>query len=264
MKMIFRYLVWVAALGWMFMSFSAEVPKASTVETVMFQSGPAQPALLELFSSEGCSSCPPADEWLSGLKKSQGLWAEIVPVCFHVDYWDPLGWKDNLGSKDYTQRQRNYAKYWRLKSVYTPNFVVNGREWKDGFPNFGMLPASSSNSAGSLKIKAIGRGNFEVSFTVPHSAAGQWRAQTAILGFGIPSDVTAGENAGRKMNHDFAVLAFQEKELEKINGIFQTSFHLEKKEPVPAARYAVAVWVVQDNDFIPVQAAGGYLPAGYE
>jgi len=87
-------------------------------------------ALLELFTSEGCSSCPPAETWLSGLRSAPGLWKEFVPASFHVDYWDYLGWRDPWASKIFSYRQRDYAQSWHSDSIYTPGFVLNGREWR--------------------------------------------------------------------------------------------------------------------------------------
>ena len=66
------------------------------------QSGPLKVALLEVYSSEGCSSCPPAEEWVSRLSHRSGLWSEFVPVVFHVDYWDSLGWKDALAERQFS------------------------------------------------------------------------------------------------------------------------------------------------------------------
>src|SRR5581483_3259392 len=103
---------------------------ADTPSGVTLRSGDSQASLIELFSSEGCSSCPPAEEWLSGLQTSNGLWKEFVPVSFHVDYWDYLGWKDKWASPEFTRRQRSYASLFNSDSVYTPEFVLNGREWK--------------------------------------------------------------------------------------------------------------------------------------
>src|SRR5262245_10264750 len=98
--------------------------------TVTFQSPDRRTALLELFTSEGCSSCPPAEAWLSRLKESPCLWKDFVPVAFHVDYWDRLGWEDPWGSRAYSQRLQSYARSWRNDSVYTPGFVLNGKEWR--------------------------------------------------------------------------------------------------------------------------------------
>src|SRR5579859_7181132 len=76
---------------------------------LVFESRTQQTALLELYTSEGCSSCPPAEAWLSRLKGSPVLWKDFVPVAFHVDYWDYLGWRDKLGARQFSERQRAYA-----------------------------------------------------------------------------------------------------------------------------------------------------------
>src|SRR3954471_19082944 len=97
-----------------------------------FRSGPTQAALVELYTSEGCSSCPPAEKWLGELKNAAGLWRDFVPVAFHVNYWDHLGWRDVLASKAFTAREHAYAEAWNSSSVYTPCFVRNGAEWRPG------------------------------------------------------------------------------------------------------------------------------------
>ena len=96
-----------------------------------FQSGPKKVQLLELFTSEGCSSCPPAEASFSRLVNDPRLWHEFVPVAFHVDYWDGLGWKDPFASFEWTKRQQTYAEKWKAESVYTPAFVLDGREWRN-------------------------------------------------------------------------------------------------------------------------------------
>ena len=105
----------------------------SVAAEARFASGPQQTALIELYTSEGCSSCPPAETWMSRLKESPGLWKQFVPIAFHVDYWDRLGWRDRFSSQRWTERQRRYASLWQSESVYTPAVVVNGREQR-GLP----------------------------------------------------------------------------------------------------------------------------------
>ncbi|MDB4793761.1 DUF1223 domain-containing protein, partial [Methylacidiphilales bacterium] len=78
-------------------------------QDVVFKSNIPTASLIELYSSEGCSSCPPAEAWVNDLKSAPELWKSIFPVVFHVDYWDGLGWPDRFSRADYTQRQRNYA-----------------------------------------------------------------------------------------------------------------------------------------------------------
>src|SRR3954470_548589 len=100
---------------------------ASAAENT-FESGTQRTHLLELFTSEGCSSCPPAEAWLSKLKTEPQLWRDFVPVAFHVDYWDHLGWRDPFAAKRWTARQSEYSARWKNNSVYTPGFVLDGRE----------------------------------------------------------------------------------------------------------------------------------------
>src|SRR5205823_9928722 len=100
-------------------------------DNVVFESGPKKIQLLELFTSEGCSSCPPAEASLGRLVNDPRLWHEFVPVAFPVDYWDRLGRKHPLASVEWTKRQRLYAANWNAETVYTPAFVLNGREWRD-------------------------------------------------------------------------------------------------------------------------------------
>src|SRR5436309_16121405 len=96
-----------------------------------FESGPEQVRVLELFTSEGCSSCPPAEAWLSKLKAEPGLWKEFVPLAFHVDYWDRLGWRDPFAAKEWTARQYRYSDRWGGDRVYTPGFVLDGKELRN-------------------------------------------------------------------------------------------------------------------------------------
>src|SRR5205814_757208 len=89
----------------------------STPPATTFESSDAQSSLIELFTSEGCSSCPPAEKWLSALKSSSDLWKKAVPVAFHVDYWDHLGWRDRFAKPEFTSRQQRYAAAWGGDSV---------------------------------------------------------------------------------------------------------------------------------------------------
>src|SRR3979411_423943 len=117
---------------------------------VVFESKPARTHLIELFTSQGCSSCLPAEEWMSGLKNQPRLWQDIVPVAFHVDYWDHLGWRDPFASKTWTERQADYSVRWKGDSVYTPAFALDGKEW-----HYGKLPATATETPGVLRISVI-------------------------------------------------------------------------------------------------------------
>ena len=122
-------------------------------QDVVFKSSGAPSSLIELYSSEGCSSCPPAEEWLNHLKGDAGLWKSVFPVAFHVDYWDGLGWPDRFARAEYTQRQRDYAARLRQDSVYTPEFVLNGLEWRpsQGIPDRGPVEVGDTGGVGECE-----------------------------------------------------------------------------------------------------------------
>ena len=97
-------------LNWLglFICFSMALSTSAWAQTTHISSTAEQTMLLELYTSEGCSSCPPADHWLSKFKQDSRLWRQIVPVAFHVDYWDYLGWGDRFAKAEFTQRQQHY------------------------------------------------------------------------------------------------------------------------------------------------------------
>jgi hypothetical protein len=218
---------------------------------ITFRGGPQRVSLLEIYTSEGCSSCPPAESWLDGLKTDGRLWKEIVPVAFHVDYWDHLGWKDRFAKQEYTSRQRAYSAGWGTSSVYTPGFVLDGQEWKGWF-NGSPLPDSGDRPAGTLEVKVGGR-TARVTFG-QNSGGKEIEAHLVPLAMDVNSDVLAGENRGRKLAHSFVALDLVSRKLSDKNGEFAVEIPFDY-----AAAKAVAVWVTEVGSVRPIQAAGGYL-----
>jgi hypothetical protein len=106
--------------------------------------------VIELFTSEGCSSCVPADKWMATFTEHPALFTNIVPMAFHVDYWNYIGWTDPFAKREYSQRQRNHEKTGAIKSVYTPGFVINGQEWRGWFANRNAIPEQSQSNPGVL------------------------------------------------------------------------------------------------------------------
>ncbi len=119
---------------------------------LVFTSSEKQTTILELYTSEGCSSCPPADKWLSQLKNEQGLWHDFIPMAFHVDYWDYIGWKDRFASPQYTNRQKQYSQQQSLKTIYTPGFIYNGKEWRNWFGKRHLDLSQQTDMPGMLTI----------------------------------------------------------------------------------------------------------------
>src|SRR6478672_9812194 len=148
-------------------------------DQLRFESGEKRVSFVELFTSEGCSSCPPAERTLSKLTSHPSLWKTFVPVAFHVNYWDNLGWKDRLASAEFTQRQRIYASEWISGTVYTPEFVLNGREWQ--WSGADALARESNETPGSLTVLQNGAGNFTVTFAPTKAMTGQVLAHVALL-----------------------------------------------------------------------------------
>ena len=219
---------------------------------IIFQSKPTWTHLIELYTSEGCSSCPPAEAWLSKLKDHPGLWRDFVPVAFHVDYWDYLGWRDPFASKAWTARQYQYSAGWRNNSVYTPGFVLDGREWRDR-----EVPGVSSETRGVLKVATFDLNKVKATFQPTGVAGKNFEVHVAKLGFGLGTNVKAGENSGRKLLHDFVVLSLNDAPVSSG----ETEVALNAKVPAQAAnaRLAIAAWITETGRTEPIQAVGGWL-----
>ena len=225
---------------------------ATQAEEIVFESKPTRTHLLELFTSEGCSSCPAAEAWLSNLKNEPRLWQDFVPLAFHVDYWDHLGWRDPFASAKWTERQAVYSTRWKSESVYTPAFALNGMEWR-----YGTLPAASTESPGVLRIAVKGE-RIAASFKPATNAGPRYEIHVARLGFALTTDVNAGENRGRKLVHDFVVLGLNNEVMR--GGLKEMQLPALSSKQMPDSRSAIAAWVTQANQLEPIQAVGGWLP----
>jgi hypothetical protein len=170
-------------------------------------SGPLRTSLLELFTSEGCSSCPPADRWLSGLLVQAGSKQRLAPLAFHVDYWNRLGWADRFSKPAYSARQRWIADVNRARTIYTPQFVLDGR---DARPMQSGLPAvrNEREAAAEIRLELAPPtgGRLEI------RGEARMRAPTedaqvflALYENNLTTRVEAGENAGSLLRHDFVV-----------------------------------------------------------
>ena len=237
------------------LSFATLLP-ASAAEPV-FRSGPNPTSLIELFTSEGCSSCPPAEKWLGGLAAEAGLWREFVPVAFHVDYWDGLGWPDRFASAENTRRQETYSAAWRSPSIYTPGFVLNGHEWRGWRGALDLGPAAATE-AGILELKGTGTNSFTVTFTPPTGTKSDFDATVVWQGSSLVSDVRRGENAGRKLKHNFVVLRAGSARLKLADGKAVATVALAHPEPRDSEQLSVAAWVTRRGELTPLQAVGGW------
>jgi hypothetical protein len=157
------------------------------------QSKATMPQVVELYTSEGCSSCPPADAWMSELAKD----GSIVALGFHVDYWNDLGWPDRFSDARFTDRQHQVAQRNHSRTVYTPEVVVDGAEWR-GWASSMPKENRAAGIAFSAGIKSAAN---ELTIT----PASPWPSDADVK---LVSRVAAGENSGRKLNHDHVVRAY--------------------------------------------------------
>lgn len=217
----------------------------------VFSSGPGQVSLLELYTSEGCSSCPPAEAWLGKLREDPGLWRDFVPVAFHVSYWDRLGWPDRFASRQFTDRQYAYADAWRADTVYTPGFVLNGRDWGG---HRDRKPPGRGGCGGVLTVE-ITAGRCLVSYVPAAGHLDNYEVHAALLGGGIVSQVKAGENRGETLKHEFVALTLAR------HGLAQgrAGFALPESTATGISRRSLAVWVTRRGSAVPLQATGGWL-----
>lgn len=225
----------------------------TAVAAVSFDSGRQRVTLIELFTSQGCSSCPPADAWLARFKDAEDLWKKVVPLAFHVDYWDSLGWKDPFASAEYSQRQYEYKRKGGLSSVYTPGILVDGKEWR-GWVR-GREPKFQRDNVGRLTLSLEGR-RVSAIYQGTGATAASNRLNLAVLAFGLSTRVERGENRGRQLAEEFVVVGFKSALSDGNTWEMQLPELVEHK----AKRHALVAWVSDARTPTPLQATGGWLP----
>jgi hypothetical protein len=166
---------------------------------------PRKAVVVELFTSEGCSSCPPADELLGHLR--QDLSAkniQVIPLGFHVDYWDGLGWKDRFSSAGFTQRQEQYARALKVDGPYTPEMVVDGAvEFvgnNAGQAQQAIRQEASQPEVATVKISSPLAEHVDIQVKAP-VAVGDAFVMLAITEDNLTTQVGSGENGGRTLHH---------------------------------------------------------------
>ncbi|HXI13385.1 MAG TPA: DUF1223 domain-containing protein [Thermoanaerobaculia bacterium] len=197
--------------------------------------------VLELFTSQGCSSCPSADKLLTALGSDRSLRGKVLPLAFHVDYWNRLGWSDPFSSADWSRRQNSYAQVFRSSQVYTPQLVVNGTTQGVGSDSavirkqidaaLRVTPAAQirfrvtnpADRATTLHVDLDARADTTINSTALD-------LMVALFENSVITDVRKGENSGRKLRNDFVV-----RKLTKVSSLApgssnngSTTFNLDK------------------------------------
>jgi hypothetical protein len=185
-------------------------------------------AVVELFTSEGCSSCPPADRVLADLAASGD--SAVFPLAFHVDYWDDLGWRDRFDSAENTERQRAYAGAFRAAQVYTPQMVVNGVEQFTGSDRSratrAITAALAAPASVALHVRAhdLDASGVTVDYEAPGAPAGALLT-VAVVEHAATSAVASGENSGKTLRHANVVRGFRVVPLAAPTGSARIAVH---------------------------------------
>jgi hypothetical protein len=213
-------------------------------------SGPRTTALIELYTSEGCDSCPPADRWLAR-NVAAGVSGDTIALAFHVDYWDRLGWKDRFATAAYTERQYDAMRMNGGRFVYTPQVLLGGHDfgdWRSGTPSRAIGAINARPARAKIALDAT-LANDRVAISadaVVDKTAGARKTALAIalVDSGLVSDVKAGENRGVRLSHDYVVRDFSSSAI--ANG---ASAHtaVEWRLPKEAGHSPTVVAFVQDT-----------------
>ncbi len=210
---VFRSLIntsHVAAIAVMAVALHSQTASAADICSVA--SGPQRVATIELYTSEGCDSCPPADKWLRELPAKKLGTDRLIPLAFHVDYWNQLGWTDPFAQARFSDRQRQHSKRRGASFVFTPQLLLNGQDYRRGmlFDDIASKVKNINSSRPLADIRlAVSKsarslhGSVEVDARNPQQRDAQ--LFLALYENGLVSEVKAGENKGHTLKHDFVV-----------------------------------------------------------
>ena len=181
---------------------------ASAEKIIVAKSADYQTAVVELYTSEGCSSCPPADRWLAQLVEIPKSELDVLALAFHVDYWDYIGWKDEFADPRYTERQRRLASINNQRSIYTPEFFVDGEEAR-GTGNIlqRIKQANATRSPVDLQLSVTSQpGQFKLRLEAAgRQASKDMQVQFVVFEDALGNQVDRGENAGEYLSHQRVV-----------------------------------------------------------
>ena len=225
---------------------------AQAASSCSARSGASITPVVELYTSEGCNSCPPADRWLSGLKAEP----DVVALAFHVDYWDRLGWKDRFASPAFTQRQARQQASSGARFSYTPQVLLDGADRPD-WPRLGAtLAARGVAPVAKVEVTLWREGNhFSATVSALNGAPARLAAYWAVTEQGHVSSVKAGENEGVTLRHDHVVREYLPVPAWGPKPDAGTTLAFEPATPVdPAHAREVNLVIVNADSGRPVQA----------
>jgi hypothetical protein len=196
-------------------SLNAQTPVAPPRVVLSTTAGQSAPVVLELFTSQGCSSCPPAESLLNSWGLDLFQKGKLIPLAFHVDYWNNLGWSDPFSSVDFTARQNAYVPVLAMASLYTPQAVFAGQTdavGSDAGALENRLKALATVQASTgLSVKAVRQNEkleLEINTTGAETPGSDWTLNVALFENGLVTPVARGENGGKTLLENFVVRSF--------------------------------------------------------
>ncbi len=233
---------------------------------LQFASSEQPSSLVELYTSQGCSSCLPAERWISNFKHDQRLWTSVFPLAFHVDYWDYIGWKDEFAKPKYGTRQRQYQRLGLTHQVATPGFVVSGKGWNGWFRGQRLPKEQTVPALGKIELEIEAR-----DLTVRYLSGkakpddDSFKINIALLAFDMNSNIDSGENRGRELKQDFVVLSLHHEFLLNKQLLLSQQELWSSRVSLPdivdelGVTMALLAWISKGSDPRPIQVAGGWL-----
>lgn len=234
--------------------------QGQATEQITISSTANQTTFLELYTSQGCSSCPPAEKWISKFTDDEKLWTDLIPINFHVTYWDYLGWKDPFASAVFSKRQRTYKALGKSRIVATPGFMVDGSGWQGWFYKQ-AIPKTKTSYLGNLQA-TINNSKINVEYNTDNTKYDNNQnlvAHVALLGFGIETQIHSGENAGHKLKHDFVVIGYEQSDMQPKQQLSLTDLTLPRAKKISQTKQALVFWVSKKGDPTPLQVAAGWF-----
>lgn len=223
------------------------LPKPKTTSAASVAARKA--VVVELFTSEGCSSCPPADEFLARLgsgKRDDGV--QVIPLGFHVDYWNFQGWTDRFSSSAYSQRQLKYAQRLHIDSPYTPQLVFDGSAEGEGNDpqRARVLIERASQRPASAEVEIAVSSDDRLHVKVTSSQGAEDEVMLTYTEDNLASKIQAGENNGRELHHSAVVRELRS--LGRVRGAFETTIPLKLKKEWKRDDLRVVVFVQQPGN----------------
>lgn len=244
-------------------------PVASPAAPCAIVSAPNRVPLVELYTSEGCSSCPPADRWLSSLPAQGVTSRNAVTLAFHVDYWNDLGWLDRFSQAQFSQRQRVVAARAETGVIYTPQVLLDGKAFRptnraELQAKLASINRETSRADIQARLQVTGDDVHLIGQVVVPDARDRGDAEVWVAAFenGLATQVQRGENAGRELHHDFVVRYLAGPTPIGTDGRVHLNQHLRLGSDWDLHRTGIAVFVQRRTDGQVLQATTAAAACG--